>query len=334
LGAPRRPRRLRTVRLTGPAVANTGSSSILPAVEQRKDLKIQPVQVASTDPAFISGLTPSGSEPESSGHDADGDASEAARPRGEDQAERNDAAEAADVDDTDASDAGADEDASAEPAAAAESEDSAEAGAADSEPDPDPDPTRPVFEALDHRGSVTIDSEGVRFTLDDQEAEWTWGEIAAVEQESSRFGRRLTVTVHTSDRRWYPGEVQAPTRSTLKKWTTLLDEVLDVYFPGEEEPAKDSAEDAVESAEEPAEGAEDSAGADETDAESGATAEPADGEGDEVSAETAAADEPAEQRDEASEPSEAASKTQEPEDKASAKPAQVRKRTSKKAAKK
>lgn len=45
-----------------------------------------------------------------------------------------------------------------------------------------------------------------------------------------RFGRRFTVTVHMSTRRWFNAEVEAPARSSLKGWVAELDAVLDAYF--------------------------------------------------------------------------------------------------------
>ncbi|RYJ19665.1 hypothetical protein CU044_7512 [Streptomyces sp. L-9-10] len=88
----------------------------------------------------------------------------------------------------------------------------------------------PVFEAVDRRGSITANSEGVRFRLDDQEADFWWDEIGAVEIKTPRFGRRFTVTVHVSERRWFDAEVEADSRNRLKEWTAELDAVLDAYF--------------------------------------------------------------------------------------------------------
>ncbi|GHJ35337.1 hypothetical protein [Streptomyces sp. TS71-3] len=284
-------------------------------MEQRKDLKIQPVQVASTDPAFISGLMPSGrDEPEDQ---RDGAAT--------DQAEQDDAAATADADGSraagkeDAPEDSGDAEADQEPGAAegeaplAEDDDEAEGttgeadeesavaeatedtateasgGSGDSEvsdasdasggsEDSDATDTsdaedggKPAFEAKDRRGSIAIDADGVRFTLDDQAAEWTWEEIAAVEYETTRFTRRLTVTAHTPDRRWYPAEVQAPDKSALKEWTARLDEVLDAYFEEESVHGTDEEPDSVEpeDVDEPASG-EESASAEEPSAESAA----------------------------------------------------------------
>ncbi len=119
----------------------------------------------------------------------------------------------------------------------------------------------PVFEASDRRASVRADRDGVRLRLDDQECEFRWDEIGAVETESPRFGRRFTLTVHTPDRRWYPIEIEATARARHKEWEASLDEVLDAYFDdgGDEaeapEPA-DRAESAKssDSEDEPAEG--------------------------------------------------------------------------------
>ncbi|MFF3456779.1 hypothetical protein ACFYXH_21085 [Streptomyces sp. NPDC002730] len=88
----------------------------------------------------------------------------------------------------------------------------------------------PVFEVRDRRGSVRADRDGVRFRLDDEEAEFRWDEIGAVEVKSARFGRRFTVTVHLTTRRWFDAEVDAPARSLLKEWAAELDAVLDAYF--------------------------------------------------------------------------------------------------------
>ncbi|MEU0103585.1 hypothetical protein [Streptomyces sp. NPDC006267] len=90
----------------------------------------------------------------------------------------------------------------------------------------------PVFEVSDRRGSIRVAREGIRFRLDDQEAEFGWDEIGAVETTPSRFGRRFTVTVHLSTRRWFNGEVEAGSRGELKGWPAELDTVLDAYFEG------------------------------------------------------------------------------------------------------
>ncbi|WP_217209138.1 hypothetical protein [Streptomyces sp. AC550_RSS872] len=88
----------------------------------------------------------------------------------------------------------------------------------------------PVFEASDRRARIVADHSGVRLSLDDQECEFRWDEIGAVETEAPRFGKRYTVTVHTPDRRWYPIEIEATARSRFTEWDEQLDAVLDAYF--------------------------------------------------------------------------------------------------------
>lgn len=108
-------------------------------------------------------------------------------------------------------------------------------------------PDGPVFEAADRRARIVADHRGVRLSLDDQECEFRWDEIAAVETETARFGKRFTVTVHTPDRRWYPIEIDAASRSMFQEWDAKLDEVLDAYFEdgdddGDERDAGDTEE--------------------------------------------------------------------------------------------
>ncbi|WP_344631959.1 hypothetical protein [Streptomyces glaucosporus] len=88
----------------------------------------------------------------------------------------------------------------------------------------------PAFEVSDHRGSIAAGRTGVTFRLDGEEAFFPWREIGAVQIDLPRFGRRFSVTVHTTARRWYDADVQAPSRKLLKQWSDELDAVLDVYF--------------------------------------------------------------------------------------------------------
>ena len=113
-----------------------------------------------------------------------------------------------------------------------EAETRAEAGAQEPAADEDDEetPEGPVFEASDRRAKIIADGRGVHLTLDDQQAEFRWDEIGAVETETSRFGRWYTITVHTPDRRWYPVEIAIPSKARVKEWETQLDEVLDAYF--------------------------------------------------------------------------------------------------------
>ncbi len=170
-------------------------------MEQRRGSTSQPLEGAGFDPAFIPGLTaPVTGEPED------------ARPA------KTDAADAAETAAEDVRDA--DGTAAVEPAAerAGEPEEEEEA------------PDGPVFEASDRRARIVADHKGVRLSLDDQACEFRWDEVGAVETETGRFGKRFTVTVHTPDRRWYPIEIEASSRSRFPEWESALDEVLDAYF--------------------------------------------------------------------------------------------------------
>lgn len=190
-------------------------------MEQRIGSKSQPLDAAAVNPAYIPGLTsPVPAEPK-----------DAVEETGEAAAEETPSATASDpVASGDAVSDEAPADAVPEDAgSAAESDAGAESdAAADEEGDAEPD--GPVFEASDRRASIRADHGGVRLRLDDQEAEFRWDEIGAVETESPRFGKRFTVTVHTPDARWYPIEIEAAARSRFAEWEEQLDAVLDTYF--------------------------------------------------------------------------------------------------------
>jgi hypothetical protein len=206
-------------------VCGTGSSTILPAVEQRigsssQPLKGEPVTGAGFDPAFIPGLTSPVSEQPEEAKAPDDDvesAKEAAEPDPEVETEV---------------------DVEAEPEAV---EDDAAASADDEhdEDDEEEAPEGPVFEASDRRAKIVADHRGVRLALDDQECEFRWDEISAVETESPRFGKRFTITVHTPDRRWYPIEIEAAARAQFGEWESQLDAVLDTYFDEDVEGSDD-----------------------------------------------------------------------------------------------
>ncbi|MFF2330630.1 MULTISPECIES: hypothetical protein [unclassified Streptomyces] len=188
-------------------------------MEQRIDPKTQPGYAAGTDPAYIPGLT----APVTAGKaDTERELTD------EEQTEER-APGAVALDDAVAE--AVPEDAVPEEAAAG-GEAAAEAAADDEEAADDDEEAEkgPVFEVSDRRGSITVDRDGVLFRLDDQEAEFLWDEIGAVEVKTPRIGRRFTVTVHLSTRRWFNAEVEAPARSNIKEWADELDAVLDVYF--------------------------------------------------------------------------------------------------------
>jgi hypothetical protein len=184
-------------------------------VEQRRGPISQPLEGAGFDPAFIPGLTaPVSGEPET------------ARPA--EDAAKDAAKDGADDDAKDAAQDDATAETEATEAADVREADGTPAGEADDEDEAAPD--GPVFEAADRRARIVADHKGVHLSLDDQSCEFRWDEVGAVETETGRFGKRFTVTVHTPDRRWYPIEIEAPSRSRFKEWEAALDEVLDAYF--------------------------------------------------------------------------------------------------------
>ncbi|EYT84276.1 hypothetical protein CF54_02515 [Streptomyces sp. Tu 6176] len=161
-------------------------------------LKSEPVTGAGFDPAFVPGLTSPAAARDTAPEEPEG---------------------------TPAADAGT-PDAEAQPPVPDAADGTAEADEAAEEEPVD----GPVFEAADRRARIVADHRGVRLALDDQECEFRWDEIGAVETETPRFGKRFTVTVHTPERRWYPIEIEAPARSRFAAWETELDAVLDAYF--------------------------------------------------------------------------------------------------------
>ncbi|MGW4877084.1 hypothetical protein ACWEPI_11060 [Streptomyces sp. NPDC004262] len=180
-------------------------------MEQRIGANSQPLEGAGFDPAFIPGLT----SPVSAGPvDAEAEAAGAEK--------------AEDVQDA------------AEPASAAgdvTGDRAAKDGATADEGDEEEAAGGPRFEASDRRARIVADRQGVRLALDEENCEFRWDEIGAIETEAPRFGKRFTITVHTPERRWYPIEIEAASRSRFKEWEDDLDAVLDAYFEDGEEAA-------------------------------------------------------------------------------------------------
>ncbi|MFF7532264.1 hypothetical protein ACFZB2_24655 [Streptomyces bobili] len=170
-------------------------------MEQRIGSSSQPLEGAGFDPAFIPGLT----SPVTA-------AAKDAKPK-----------------DAEPKDAKPEVDSESEPAAAARESEDAES----EDPESGEASDGPVFEAADRRARIVADSRGVRLRLDEEECEFRWEEIGAIETEVPRFGKRLTITVHTPDRRWYPIEIEATARGRFKEWDEQLDAVLDAYFDDE-----------------------------------------------------------------------------------------------------
>ncbi|MGW6908341.1 hypothetical protein [Streptomyces sp. NPDC054940] len=195
-------------------------------MEQRIGSGSQPLEGAGFDPAFIPGLT-SPASAKSGGvqgkeEDVADEATAEEAPSEETESEQPESADT-DADETDL-------EADGEPAAEADDEAEEEDDEAEDEAEEEAPVDGPVFEAADRRARIVADHKGVRLSLDDQECEFRWDEIGAVETEAPRFGKRFTITVHTPDRRWYPIEIEATARSRFKEWDEQLDAVLDAYF--------------------------------------------------------------------------------------------------------
>ncbi|MEV5488057.1 hypothetical protein AB0L47_08610 [Streptomyces bobili] len=190
-------------------------------MEQRIGSSSQPLEGAGFDPAFIPGLT----SPVTA-------AAKDAKPKDAKP-------EAAQPEDAKPEDAKPEVASASEPAAAAgeskraESEGTESVDAESEDPESGEASDGPVFEAADRRARIVADSRGVRLRLDEEECEFRWEEIGAIETEVPRFGKRLTITVHTPDRRWYPIEIEATARDRFKEWDEQLDAVLDAYFDDE-----------------------------------------------------------------------------------------------------
>ncbi|MEO3972932.1 hypothetical protein [Streptomyces sp. CAU 1734] len=176
--------------------------------QQRIGHSTPPTPAAGVDPAYIPGLMP-------------------ARPAGTEPDRITDA-----VPPEDAPPAAPDPEPAAEDSAApaeAESvpEPEAESDSGSGQPAPD---AEPVFEVSDRRGSIAAGPAGIVFRLDTEEAEFGWDEIKAVEIDTPRFTRRFSVTVYTSDRRWFQNDVEAASKTELASWSEQLDAVLDDCF--------------------------------------------------------------------------------------------------------
>ena len=213
--------------MPGPTVPDTGSSTILPAVEQRIGSNNQPLAAAAAvDPSHIPGLTaPVSVKKEKQEEPEDTKPTESAEPA---ETEEPDEAAPNRAEPSTAEKPSAEADAEAESEAAAETE--AEEGDETEDAAGEATSDGPVFEASDRRAKIVADSAGVRLRLDDQECEFTWDEIGAIETESPLFGKRFTITVHTPDRRWYYLEIEAKAKSEHAAWEKQIDEVLDAYF--------------------------------------------------------------------------------------------------------
>ncbi|MEV6173264.1 hypothetical protein AB0L99_34290 [Streptomyces sp. NPDC051954] len=207
-------------------------------MEQRIGSSSQPLDGAGVDPAFIPGLTspvskdPEDVKPEKSEKaesSPETETPETETPETPEEAVEETLDEPPASEDTE-SEEPASEEAESEEAEPAEAESDEEESEEGEESEEEEASDGPVFEASDRRAKIIADHSGVRLFLDDQECEFRWDEIGAVETESPRFGKRFTITVHTPDRRWYPIEIEATARSSFTEWDEQLDAVLDSYF--------------------------------------------------------------------------------------------------------
>ncbi|MEH0546534.1 hypothetical protein QA802_26670 [Streptomyces sp. B21-105] len=182
-------------------------------MEQRIGTSSQPLKGAGFDPAFVPGLT----SPVTAG------------PSDAKPAEADDAEAVVDSEEVENTDTGSGSEADADAVSDAEAETEADAEDGEAQ-EPEASAAGPVFEASDRRARIAADARGVRLRLDEEECEFRWDEIGAVETETPRFGKRYTITVHTPERRWYPIEIEATSRARFAEWDEQLDAVLDAYF--------------------------------------------------------------------------------------------------------
>lgn len=193
------------------------------------------MQAAATDPAYVPGLMPprAGAQAADEPEQAEAEVPERAGKPGDAAATPSgDVREDASA--QDAGDSVADGSVAQEPAAPPEPAESGD-GAAEHEPPASGDAGRedddgPALEVADRRSTIIANRAGIILRLDDQEAEFEWSEIGAVEFQTSKYGRRLTVFVHMPNRHTYQADVTASGRDELKEWSGRLDAVLDAYF--------------------------------------------------------------------------------------------------------
>ncbi|MEV6545594.1 hypothetical protein [Streptomyces sp. NPDC051665] len=216
-------------------------------MEQRIGSSSQPLEGAGFDPAFVPGLTApavSSDQPEDKKpRDAEPEDAKAEKPATPEEPNESEGSEGPDGEESpvakvDVTKADAEK-------AVAEDDD----GDADADEDGEESSAGgPVFAASDRRAEIVADEKGVRLRLDDQNCEFRWDEIGAIETEVPRFGKRFTITVHTPDRRWYPIEIEAAARSRFAEWETQLDAVLDAYFDDGDEDEADGSDEVDEAA--------------------------------------------------------------------------------------
>ncbi|MFI6686546.1 hypothetical protein [Streptomyces sp. NPDC050485] len=178
-------------------------------MEQRSEHQYMPLGGAATDPAYVPGLVPARAASPGQEH-----------PPGE-ALEDDVVAEA---------DEGGGPQAAAGEEAAAGGVDRADGDAEDSEGESEAEGGGPVFEVSDRQGSIVADRRGVRLRLANEEADFRWDELSAVEHRTPRWSRRFEIVVYTPAYRRFSHDVEASDRAGLKEWTEQLEAVLDAYF--------------------------------------------------------------------------------------------------------
>lgn len=218
-------------------------------MEQRIGTDTPAVHAAGTDPAYIPGLTVSQAPDEADGEATaapdEPEKSDATEPTATDGGSRDDGDSA---DETPEDDGAKDQDSERRESKDADPKDanSQDADPEDADPEDEAFEDKPLFTAFDLRGSLTATRSGVTLDMDGEEVDFSWEEIGAVQIETSRLRRRLTVTVHTTDHVRYEAEVKAPSRGDLATWEKKLDAVLDDYFDTDASSADTSGQDASE----------------------------------------------------------------------------------------
>ncbi|MFG2719129.1 hypothetical protein ACGFW5_12685 [Streptomyces sp. NPDC048416] len=177
-------------------------------MEQRSEHQYMPLAGAATDPAYVPGLVPAPAIAPDEGHASDaGTETDAAPEAGENAGDRK-----------------AVEQEPAQDGAAPADEDAERAGSEADEND------GPACEMSDRQGSIVADRKGVRLQLGDEEAEFRWDEVSAVEYRAPRWSRRFEIVVYTSAPRRFSHDVEAADRAGRARWAEQLDAVLDAYF--------------------------------------------------------------------------------------------------------
>ncbi|MFE3181860.1 hypothetical protein ACFXKR_13460 [Streptomyces violascens] len=180
-------------------------------MEQRTEHQYMPLAGAATDPAYVPGLVPARVvTPGEEQPDVEAPERDAAPEEGDGIRET----EEAEVADDGAKPTG---EGAEDPESVA---DDAESDAGDG----------PVCEMSDRQGSIRADRRGVRLRLADEEADFRWDELSAVEYRTPRWSRRFEIVVYTPGHRRFSHDVEATDRAALKAWGERLDAVLDAYF--------------------------------------------------------------------------------------------------------